>query len=59
LATVTLNQLDCGMVLFTLLDGAMGSKPGLVRLSSSLLGRLERRCHCGRACLSNSHYSWN
>jgi hypothetical protein len=34
--TVVLRQLDYGMGLFTLLDGAVGSGPGLVRLSDEL-----------------------
>ncbi|HYH95012.1 DUF6081 family protein [Hyalangium sp.] len=34
---IKLNQLDCGMATFSLLDGSVGSQPGLVRLSSDLV----------------------
>jgi len=33
--TVVMRQLNCGMGMFTILDGADGSQPGLVRLSSA------------------------
>jgi hypothetical protein len=33
---VTMRQLNCGMGMFTILDGASGSQSGLVRLSSAL-----------------------